>query len=95
MHESGVDASQVKGIGFDATCSLAVCDLQGSPVTVTGGPGLGNQGERNVVLWADHRAWKEAKLINSTGSEVLKYVGGAMSVRHLSLISHLNLLIFS
>lgn len=28
----------------------------------------------------DHRAFKEAKLINSTGSMVLKYVGGTMSL---------------
>lgn len=71
----------MKGVGFDATCSLAVTDLQGNPVAVTGGPGLGNPGERDIILWADHRASKEAKLINSTGSEVLKYVGGTMSVR--------------
>lgn len=80
LKASGINASQVKGVGFDATCSLAVSDLQGNPVTVTGGSDLGNLGERNVILWADHRAWKEAKFINSTGSEVLKYVGGTMSV---------------
>lgn len=81
LQESGIDPAQVKGVGFDATCSLAVTDLQGNPVTVTGGPTLGSPGERDIILWADHRASKEAKLINSTGSEVLKYVGGTMSVR--------------
>ncbi|KAF9510752.1 hypothetical protein BS47DRAFT_1373269 [Hydnum rufescens UP504] len=57
-----------------------VIDLQGTPVTVTNGPNIGEPGERNVILWADHRAYEEAKLINSTGSDVLKYVGGVMSL---------------
>ncbi|KAF8630051.1 hypothetical protein AX15_003136 [Amanita polypyramis BW_CC] len=75
-----VSPSAVKGIGFDATCSLAVTDVNGEPVTVTRGDQLGQHGERNVVLWADHRAEVEAELITSTGSEVLDYVGGTMSL---------------
>lgn len=77
-----VSPSSVKGIGFDATCSLAVTDASanGEPVIVTRGDQLGQHGERNVVLWADHRAEKEAELINNTGSEVLGYVGGTISV---------------
>lgn len=78
---SRVDPAQVKGIGFDATCSLAVTDTQGNPVTVTKGGELGKNGERNIILWADHRAEEEAKLINGTDSVVLDYVGGVMSVR--------------
>ena len=88
LQQSGLDDSFVKGIGFDATCSLAVCDLRGNSITVTGGDGLGDVGERNVILWADHRAWKEAKFINSTGSDVLRFVGGTMSVRNPMLTSH-------
>ncbi|KAF8727821.1 hypothetical protein AX14_006973 [Amanita brunnescens Koide BX004] len=77
-----VSPSSVKGIGFDATCSLAVTDASanGEPVIVTRGDQLGQHGERNVVLWADHRAEKEAELINNTGSEVLGYVGGTISL---------------
>ena len=75
-----IDPARVKGIGFDATCSLAVSDMQGNPITVTKGEDLGKQGDRNIILWADHRAEEEAKLINSTGSIVLDYVGGVMSV---------------
>lgn len=75
-----IDPARAKGIGFDATCSLAVTDQQGNPITVSKGDGLGKPGERNVILWADHRAEEEAKLINSTGSVVLDYVGGTMSV---------------
>ncbi|KAF8904258.1 FGGY family of carbohydrate kinase [Mucidula mucida] len=80
LAESKVPPSAVKGLGFDATCSLAVSDLQGEPIAVTKGDALGKPGDRNVILWADHRAEKEADLINSTGSIVLDYVGGTMSL---------------
>lgn len=72
--------SRVHGIGFDATCSLAVTDFKGESIAVTDGSGLGVVGERNVILWADHRAEKEAEEINATGSTVLDYVGGTMSL---------------
>ena len=78
--ESGVKPEDVKGLGFDATCSLAVTNFDGEPVVVTKGEQIGEHGERNVVLWADHRAEKEAELINATGSIVLDYVGGKISV---------------
>jgi len=78
--KSGVKSEDVKGLGFDSTCSLAVTDFDGEPVVVTKGEQLGGYGERNVVLWVDHRAEKEAELINATGSIVLDYVGGKMSV---------------
>ncbi|TFK85067.1 Pentulose kinase [Polyporus arcularius HHB13444] len=80
LKEAQVAPSEVKGIGFDATCSLAVSDMDGKPVVVTKGEQLGQNGDRNIILWADHRAEKEAELINSTGSVVLDYVGGTMSL---------------
>jgi ribulose kinase len=80
LAESKISASDVKGLGFDATCSLAVTDMNGEPVVITAGDTLGSNGDRNIVLWADHRAEKEAELINGTGSVVLDYVGGTMSV---------------
>ncbi|KAJ4472041.1 Pentulose kinase [Lentinula aciculospora] len=80
LTESNVPPSSVKGLSFDATCSLAVSDFNGDPVVVTKGNDLGQNGDRNVILWADHRAEKEAELINSTGSVVLDYVGGTMSL---------------
>ncbi|KAJ7672852.1 FGGY family of carbohydrate kinase [Mycena rosella] len=80
LSEAQLPASAVKGLGFDATCSLAVADLAGAPVQVTKGAELGAHGDRNVILWADHRAEKEADLINTTGSVVLDYVGGTMSL---------------
>ena len=77
---SNVSPKHINGIGFGATCSLAVTSWEGEAITVTRGAQLGESGERNVVLWADHRAEKEADLINSTGSSVLDYVGGTISV---------------
>ncbi|GJJ07740.1 hypothetical protein Clacol_001945 [Clathrus columnatus] len=77
--ESKVEVSDVKGLGFDATCSLAVCDEDGKPVVITRGNELGKNGHRNVILWADHRAEKEAETINKSGSIVLNYVGGIMT----------------
>ncbi|KAF7432849.1 hypothetical protein PC9H_004792 [Pleurotus ostreatus] len=80
VQTSGVAPPDIKGIGFDATCSLAVTDEGGQPVVITNGSELGRTGERNIILWADHRAEAEAELINQTGSLVLDYVGGTMSL---------------
>lgn len=80
LEQSSIDKSQIKGLGWDATCSLAVTDEDGKSVTVSKGSDCGTHGARNIILWADHRAEKEADLINKTGSVVLDYVGGAMSV---------------
>ncbi|KAG8924378.1 hypothetical protein FRC02_010468 [Tulasnella sp. 418] len=80
IQESGISPQQIKGLGFDATCSLAVTNLTGVPISVSESEGIGKVGERNIILWADHRAEAEAALINETGSEVLEYVGGTMSL---------------
>jgi ribulose kinase len=68
----------IRGIGFDATCSLAVLSTEDdSPVSVTS-PAFDT--DRNVILWLDHRAVEETERINATGHKVLQYLGGAMSV---------------
>lgn len=36
--------------------------------------------DRNVVLWLDHRPEEETDKINATGHNLLKYVGGRMSI---------------
>lgn len=36
--------------------------------------------ERNIILWLDHRASKEAEFINRNKPQVLKYVGGTISL---------------
>lgn len=38
------------------------------------------QEKQNVILWMDHRAHEEADTINATGHEILKYVGGKVSL---------------
>src|SRR5437762_10068449 len=75
MAEAALSASAIKGIGFDATCSLVVVDVAGNPLTVSGsGDEL-----RNVIVWMDHRAIAEARRVNETRDDVLRYVGGSLS----------------
>lgn len=73
---SQVEATNIKGIGFDATCSLAVLDSNGQPLSVS----PTGKDEWNVIMWMDHRATDEATFINSTKHEVLNYVGGTISL---------------
>ncbi len=75
MAASGVAPSAIRGIGFDATCSLVVVgpEGQGVPVGPSGDP------SRNVIVWMDHRAQGEAEEINAGGHAVLDYVGGRIS----------------
>lgn len=73
--DAAIKPEQVKGIGFDATCSLVAVGPEGKPVTVSPS---GND-DQNIIMWMDHRALKEAAEINATGSEVLKYTGGEIS----------------
>ncbi|MGJ4897874.1 FGGY-family carbohydrate kinase [Bradyrhizobium oligotrophicum] len=75
LAEAAIVPELIKGIGFDATCSLVVLDRQGAPVTVSGSGDAG----RNVIVWMDHRALAEARDINATQDEVLRYVGGSIS----------------
>jgi FGGY-family pentulose kinase len=75
----------VRGIGFDATCSLVLRDADGAPISVD--PGPDDQGpddqegaaEQDVIVWMDHRAIAQADRINEKGHEVLRYVGGRIS----------------
>ena len=72
---SGLQATDIAGIGFDATCSLVALTGDGTPVTVSpkGDPA------RNVMVWMDHRAAGEAAEINAGNHAVLRYVGGRIS----------------
>lgn len=81
ISEANVDVTTIKGIGFDATCSLAVFTHDtDEPVPVTG-PDFANDGnDRNVILWLDHRPLTETELINRTNHNLLRYVGGTMNV---------------
>ena len=73
--EAGIAPESVKGIGFDATCSLVVLDSDGKPLAV----GPSEDAARNVIVWMDHRAIDQADRINAGGHDVLRYVGGRIS----------------
>ena len=75
MVEAAIPPSAVKGLGFDATCSLVVLDAGANPLTVSG---CGDH-RRNVIVWMDHRAIAEARRVNETQDDVLRFVGGSIS----------------
>ncbi|XP_048133502.1 FGGY carbohydrate kinase domain-containing protein [Rhodamnia argentea] len=72
---ANISGEDVSGIGFAATCSLVAVDADGSPVTVS----WSGDSRRNIIVWMDHRAIKQAEKINSSNSSVLQYCGGAVS----------------
>ena len=73
LREAG--ASDVCGVGFDATCSLVALDAEDRPVSVS----PSGADAQNVIVWMDHRALDQTARINATGHDVLRYVGGVMS----------------
>ncbi|XP_057415492.1 uncharacterized protein LOC130710296 [Lotus japonicus] len=73
--QAKVAPTDVKGLGFAATCSLVAVDSDGSPVSVS----RSGDSRRNVIVWMDHRAVEQAERINSRNSPVLQYCGGAVS----------------
>jgi len=75
VSDSGVDVGHIKGIGFDATCSLVALDDNQQPVSVS----VSGNDNQNVIMWMDHRAIDEAVEINKTHDLSLQYVGGEVS----------------
>lgn len=75
LKTGGVRADDVKGIGFDATCSLVALGRHDEPLSVS----PDGEPDQNIIVWMDHRAKGDAEEINQTGHEVLKYVGGIIS----------------
>ena len=73
--QSGVDPKYISGIGFDATCSLVALNDDDQPTTVS----TSGNNNQNIIMWMDHRAIDEAREINATKDEALKYVGGEVS----------------
>lgn len=82
IEEAQVLPENIKGIGFDATCSMMILDKDFQPLSVS----LNSEDDekskyvQNVLVWMDHRAKEEVKIINSTGHKVLSAVGGIMSL---------------
>lgn len=75
VNQSNINPVQIKGIGFDATCSLVVLNKEGKPLTVS----PSGRSEQNIIVWMDHRAISQAERINATQHRVLDYVGGVIS----------------
>lgn len=75
VSEVGANPADVRGVGFDAACSMVVLGPDLAPISVSqsGDPA------RNVIVWMDHRATAQAARINSTAHPVLDYVGGRIS----------------
>ncbi|KAK6159118.1 hypothetical protein DH2020_006432 [Rehmannia glutinosa] len=72
---ANISGDEVTSLGFAATCSLVAVDYDGEPVTVS----WSGDTRRNIIVWMDHRAVKQAERINSSKSPVLEYCGGAVS----------------
>jgi D-ribulokinase len=75
LAEAALPPDAVRGMGFDATCSLVALDRTAEPLTVS----MSGDNRRNVIVWMDHRATAEARLVNDTQDGVLRYVGGSIS----------------
>lgn len=75
LQTADVQAEEIVGISFDATCSLVILDRAGHPLTVD----TEGDHQRNIIVWMDHRALAETESINAGDYEVLKYVGGGLS----------------
>ena len=75
MASSHTRPEDVSGVGFDATCSLAIVGRDGAPISASssGDP------SRNIIVWMDHRARAEAAEVNAAGHDVLRYVGSRIS----------------
>ena len=76
VQQSKVSPSEIKSIGFDATCSLVALDSLDKPVAIS----PDNDAYWNIIMWMDHRAEQETLEINQSHSEVLRYVGGQINV---------------
>ena len=78
LAETQIDVATIKGIGFDATCSLVLIDECGNPVSVD----PDEEDAKNIIVWMDHRAIEETHLINSFKEDysAFDFVGGRISL---------------
>lgn len=75
LASADVSPDRIRGMGVDATCSLALVGADDAPVSVC----PDDTPDQDVILWSDHRAKRQAEVIERTGHEALKSVGGRMS----------------
>ncbi len=74
LTKAGIDGAAVRGIGFDATCSLVIRG-EGRQLSVS----ATDDEHWDTISWFDHRALAEADECTATAHEVLTYIGGVMS----------------
>ncbi|KAI2776669.1 FGGY-family pentulose kinase [Daldinia loculata] len=79
LSQSGIQPESVRSIAFVATCSLAIFTHDTNEPVAAGGRESTDK-DHNVILWMDQRAKLEAEAINKTQHELLKYLGGSISV---------------
>ena len=72
---AGAQPTAVKGISFDATCSLVVRDTEGSQLSVS----ESGEDRWDTIVWLDHRAIAQAEECTASGHRVLDFIGGFMS----------------
>lgn len=77
--QSGTPPGSVRSIAFVATCSLALFTHDTDEPVAAGGRESADK-DHNVILWMDQRAQREAEAINETRHELLRYLGGSVSV---------------
>jgi ribulose kinase len=63
LEAGGIDTGSIKGISFDATCSLVALGDGFRPITVSP---TGRQNQ-NIIVWMDHRAVAEGELEGYVG----------------------------
>ena len=76
VEASGLPPEAIRGMGFDATCSLVALDGNARPLSVS----PTDASERDVIVWMDHRAVDDAERINAGEHKTLRYVGGKISL---------------
>jgi D-ribulokinase len=75
LEASDLPSEAIRGMGFDATCSLVALDRSARPLSVS----LTEAPERDVIVWMDHRAIDDSERINDGRHAALRYVGGTIS----------------
>ncbi|XLR44375.1 hypothetical protein S83_029035, partial [Arachis hypogaea] len=76
--QAKVTPIEVRSLGFATTYSLVAVDADSAPVSVS----LTDDSRRNVIVWMDHRALKQAERINSSNSPLLQYCGFHLKCSH-------------
>jgi FGGY-family pentulose kinase len=75
LEQAGAAPGNVRGISFDATCSLVVRGKDDGQISVS----TSGEARWDTIVWLDHRAVAEAEECTATSHKVLDFIGGVMS----------------